>query len=1060
MRNPSKSWWVLWLAVAVWLWPALGYADSVRLVAASSIEGDRLSAEWLPATNEPTSPANLVYTLHVSEQSGFIPSDLTAKLTQTDAYGGVVFGLTPATRYYVKVVATDDQGLERWSNELGVTTAALDARTSLAAVRVQGEKQAPRATKSGVSYADGASAPRVGEYLTSAVGGGYLRKVTGARVRNGRVDATTEAASLNEVFDDLELHSTIKLGPLPVASTPSGRRKSLAHAPGSQMNWPETGLSLSDEGAEPGAAPSPRRLSVDGDTQTNQKKFTAFSGPASLEIKPGQLNEFFLEAKVIKDPGRMKICSIRMTDFTHKDRAMRAIIKQDKAAGQGLQEGAMLYTGPSTNVEQSARLRMVWPAEEKYVHKGGLPYVATFEAIVDARNDGCEDSLLNQWAETLELEVPLYVTLDELPGKETKTLKFQGEFSVTNEITFDMQPEVEVGAVIRAGELREATLAVNADIGFQQQLTIQAKGSARLREQRLTLLPPRRFVKVFAAGPVPVVVSGVFRIDAWVRGEARGELKLTETLKYDFPDARFGLEYKDGGWRKIREFKPEYTFRLGGEGDAGANVTVTLIPDLQISFYDAATGRLLVEPYLYADAGIHGQFSEQTGSGGDFSDLDYWFTKLEAGGGLNLRLYAGLHIFDYNLGSYPKGVEIDQPDKFERVEVIEKTPIAGIPRLSAKANFIARPREGDSHSRVVLVNGRYKNVANPFRALFGAGPEAFIQFDQWTPPKVVGEPEGTSLVPDFDGSYWFQYTKPGTYEVRLSGYSDLGSFVRQIAPLTLVLTDDDGDGMVDQWEKLWGVDDPDGDLDEDGKTNLAEFRAGTRPNDQEPPVEVGIGLLNDTGITTCSDWNTNGYDCPLVDFPGQDGDYGRDVTNNDDGDGHAGFSFTKIDGSGNDLAASASEWSCVRDNVTGLLWEVKTDDGGLHDWDWRHTWYEPDPAKNGGFVGYQNGGSCGGTSECDTHGYVEAVNRAGWCGHKDWRMPTVEELEGIVSFDRYYPSIDAAYFPRTVFGWHWSGSPYAGSSGSAWVVSFDFGDSYYYGGRYYGGAVRLVRGGQ
>ena len=28
-----------------------------------------------------------------------------------------------------------------------------------------------------------------------------------------------------------------------------------------------------------------------------------------------------------------------------------------------------------------------------------------------------------------------------------------------------------------------------------------------------------------------------------------------------------------------------------------------------------------------------------------------------------------------------------------------------------------------------------------------------------------------------------------------------------------------------------------------------------------------------------------------------------------------------------------------RDNVTGLIREVKTDDGGLHDKDWTYTWY-------------------------------------------------------------------------------------------------------------------------
>ncbi len=36
--------------------------------------------------------------------------------------------------------------------------------------------------------------------------------------------------------------------------------------------------------------------------------------------------------------------------------------------------------------------------------------------------------------------------------------------------------------------------------------------------------------------------------------------------------------------------------------------------------------------------------------------------------------------------------------------------------------------------------------------------------------------------------------------------------------------------------------------------------------------------------------------------------------------------YTKLDAAGNDLPTGATEWTCVRDNDTGLIWEVKTDD--------------------------------------------------------------------------------------------------------------------------------------
>ncbi len=229
-----------------------------------------------------------------------------------------------------------------------------------------------------------------------------------------------------------------------------------------------------------------------------------------------------------------------------------------------------------------------------------------------------------------------------------------------------------------------------------------------------------------------------------------------------------------------------------------------------------------------------------------------------------------------------------------------------------------------------------------------------------------------------------------------------------------------------------------------------------------PTKPVGAtGKLNDTGITTCSDRSTNGLPCPVAGLPMQDAEFGRDANQatNNDTDGHAGFSFTKISSTGAELPASATEWSCVKDNVTGLMWEVKTDDGGLHDKDWGYSWYEPDNTKNGGSAGYPNNGSCGGTSQCDTYGFVQAVNATGWCGVQDWRMPSKEELRSIVSYDRLYPAIDTAYFPNTPSSVFWSASPNVYFGSSAWVVYFGYGNDVW-DDKVNAFQVRLVRSGQ
>jgi hypothetical protein len=230
-----------------------------------------------------------------------------------------------------------------------------------------------------------------------------------------------------------------------------------------------------------------------------------------------------------------------------------------------------------------------------------------------------------------------------------------------------------------------------------------------------------------------------------------------------------------------------------------------------------------------------------------------------------------------------------------------------------------------------------------------------------------------------------------------------------------------------------------------------------------PALAVG---LNDTGISLCvgvcasvaSDEGTS---------PRQDARYGRDAAAaagklSKVGGGEAGFDFTALDASGQPTTpgSGATLHPCVRDNVTGLLWEVKTADGGLRDQQWTYTWY--DSVHNyGGNAGTASGTTnCKTSGRCDTEKYVADVNATGLCSFHDWRMPTWNELLGIVHLGRASPTIDPIYFPNTPSSsYFWSGSPFANHSSSAWYVYFYFGFVYYFN-RYYDYSVRLVRGGQ
>ncbi|MCF6440587.1 DUF1566 domain-containing protein [Pseudoalteromonas luteoviolacea] len=251
-------------------------------------------------------------------------------------------------------------------------------------------------------------------------------------------------------------------------------------------------------------------------------------------------------------------------------------------------------------------------------------------------------------------------------------------------------------------------------------------------------------------------------------------------------------------------------------------------------------------------------------------------------------------------------------------------------------------------------------------------------------------------------------------------------------------------------------------------TRLGE--EGTLISPEQRAKMLPVFKYNDSGLTTCSDypqnneyvWNKSDWqlDCnqthdhegdPIPD--GQDADFGRDKLAKlgqltKVGSGNAGFDFTKLDAQGNPLPADAQNWSCVKDNHMGLIWEVKTTDGGLRDKDNTYTWFNPDPSVHGGEDGTINGGICSG-SECDTYRFVNAVNQVGLCGIKQWRLPSKFELHSILDVSLSPAMLDKTFFPNITEPqrWksnllkYWTGDTYYENESEdrykAWTVDFE-----------------------
>jgi len=142
--------------------------------------------------------------------------------------------------------------------------------------------------------------------------------------------------------------------------------------------------------------------------------------------------------------------------------------------------------------------------------------------------------------------------------------------------------------------------------------------------------------------------------------------------------------------------------------------------------------------------------------------------------------------------------------------------------------------------------------------------------------------------------------------------------------------------------------------------------------------------FSDTGQKLCYD-NTDSISCPDPgqDFYGQDAQYQPRLPR----------SYTKLGVDGVELPEdephvdAGGDWIMTRDNVTGLVWEVKTSDNRGDEYSW-------DNARNI---------------------FIRHLNETRFGGYDDWRLPTVKELSSLVNRQRSRPSIDTTFFPNTQY---------------------------------------------
>ncbi|MBF0470123.1 MAG: DUF1566 domain-containing protein [Gammaproteobacteria bacterium] len=261
--------------------------------------------------------------------------------------------------------------------------------------------------------------------------------------------------------------------------------------------------------------------------------------------------------------------------------------------------------------------------------------------------------------------------------------------------------------------------------------------------------------------------------------------------------------------------------------------------------------------------------------------------------------------------------------------------------------------------------------------------------------------------------------EPATSSVRDEG-------IGQNYPSNIQIEPRDGSVLV-TWDKVEGASEyrvyiarkPELSVDVLTPYNYLEFEGGTY-------YPVGIragktkGILEVRGVA-------NGYDYYLV---------MTSVIGNQESLASSQRSFTPVDiyakigSDGSTLSDGATNFVCVEDKQNRLMWEVKSNDGSIHDRDDQYA-----------LVSINN--------------LLAQANGVAPCSFDDWRMPTQDELATLIycssgptrreleaagcNADHNTPTIDTNYFPQVQTGkeaYYWSSPQNSYTSDEGWGVNF------------------------
>ncbi len=554
--------------------------SQVGLVEVSSAGSSSIDVSWLPAVDSTTPASAIKYQVHASTDLTYVPSSTTLKVEGIGILSVRLTGLQAATRYTIVLVATNASGQSTVSSPLTVTTSALNSETILGViVATPTDAQVAAVVSNQVTLTADAAIPQVGQFLASSQGDGFLRKVTQVTTVSGQTVLQTQPASLNQVVNNVEISSAFNMTSVPAEVAPTQAGVIVTSLSGqngaAEWQWPQTRFRMSSvpvkrnagnaqSALQIGVATGSSNIDVSTQTVRDVGNWATFSGPNTVGILTETSGTVNLNVDVTKDDVAMfggatipiAICKV---EIISSDAPSLVTLGDLLPTATQIVDG---YTA-TRNATQSITVNAtgITPRAE--------PYVVKLRAYTDEARNKCQGSwrFFLGWKEELNIAINIaVVSTPNFPQAESKVLDFTGGFSVRNEVSFTFDPRLEAEVKLRntgrvIPKLDYARLETISRVALTQKLTITATGAATL-DKTQALISPRKFVKVYMAGTIPIVMSGEFSASLRIQGNVTGILTATEEIKFSLEDMTYGFIYENGAWRTTQHVRPTYSLKL------------------------------------------------------------------------------------------------------------------------------------------------------------------------------------------------------------------------------------------------------------------------------------------------------------------------------------------------------------------------------------------------------------------------------------------------------------------------------------------------------------------